>query len=167
MGIIELKEVYKIYGTEKGKIALKNINLSVNEGDFISIMGPSGSGKSTLLKLASTIEKPSAGSILINGIDVKKINEEERREFRRKTFSFVFQDVKLIKNLTIKDNIIYPMLLENKDKKYIEKEADKILKLLNIEDLQHRMVWELSGGQNQKGEIGRALLQRKKNYVFR
>ncbi len=130
-------------------------------------MGPSGSGKSTLLKLASTIEKPSAGSILINGIDVKKINEEERREFRRKTFSFVFQDVKLIKNLTIKDNIIYPMLLENKDKKYIEKEADKILKLLNIEDLQHRMVWELSGGQNQKGEIGRALLQRKKNYVFR
>nr|WP_307902810.1 ATP-binding cassette domain-containing protein [Clostridium botulinum] len=90
------------------------------------------------------------------------MNEEERREFRRKTFSFVFQDVKLIKNLTIKDNIIYPMLLENKDKKYIEKEADKILKLLNIEDLQHRMVWELSGGQNQKGEIGRALLQRKK-----
>ncbi len=116
MGIIELKEVYKIYGTEKGKIALKNINLSVDEGEFISIMGPSGSGKSTLLKLASTIEKPSAGSILINGIDVKKINEEERREFRRKTFSFVFQDVKLIKNLTIKDNIIYPMLLENKDK---------------------------------------------------
>lgn len=162
MGIIELKEVYKIYGTEKGKIALKNINLSVNEGEFISIMGPSGSGKSTLLKLASTIEKPSAGSILINGIDVKKINEEERREFRRKTFSFVFQDVKLIKNLTIKDNIIYPMLLENKDKKYIEKEADKILKLLNIEDLRNRMVWELSGGQNQKGEIGRALVQRKK-----
>ena len=107
-------------------------------------MGPSGSGKSTLLKLASTIEKSSAGSILINGIDVKKINEEERREFRRKTFSFVFQDVKLIKNLTIKDNIIYPMLFENKDKKYIEKEADKILKLLNIEDLQNRMVWELS-----------------------
>ncbi|EPY2275999.1 ABC transporter ATP-binding protein [Clostridium sporogenes] len=162
MDIIELKEVYKIYGTEKGKIALKNINLSVNEGEFISIMGPSGSGKSTLLKLASTIEKPSAGSILINGIDVKKINEEERREFRRKKFSFVFQDVKLIKNLTIKDNIIYPMLLENNDKKYIEKEADKILKLLHIEDLQHRMVWELSGGQNQKGEIGRALVQKKK-----
>lgn len=64
--------------------------------------------------------------------------------------------------MTIKDNIIYPMLLENNDKKYIEKEADKILKLLHIEDLQHRMVWELSGGQNQKGEIGRALVQRKK-----
>ncbi|ACA54447.1 ABC transporter ATP-binding protein [Clostridium botulinum] len=162
MGIIELKEVYKIYGTEKGKIALKNINLTVNEGEFISIMGPSGSGKSTLLKLASTIEKPSAGSILINGIDVKKINEEERREFRRKNFSFVFQDVKLIKNLTIKDNIIYPMLLENNNKKCIEEAADKILKLLHIEDLQHRRVWELSGGQSQKGEIGRALIQRKK-----
>ncbi len=125
-------------------------------------MGPSGSGKSTLLKLASTIEKPSAGSIFINGIDVKKINEGERRQFRRKNFSFVFQDVKLIKNLTIKDNIIYPMLLDNNKRKYIEKEADKILKLLDIEDLQHRMVWELSGGQNQKGEIGRALVQRKK-----
>ncbi len=162
MGIIEIKEVYKIYGTEKGKIALKNINLSVNEGGFVAIMGPSGSGKSTLLKLASTIEKPSAGSIFINGIDVKKINEGERRQFRRKNFSFVFQDVKLIKNLTIKDNIIYPMLLDNNKRKYIEKEADKILKLLDIEDLQHRMVWELSGGQNQKGEIGRALVQRKK-----
>jgi len=160
--VLHIKNVSKVYEGKVPHTALKNINLSVNEGDFISIMGPSGSGKSTLLKLASTIEKPSAGSILINGIDVKKINEEERREFRRKTFSFVFQDVKLIKNLTIKDNIIYPMLLENKDKKYIEKEADKILKLLNIEDLQHRMVWELSGGQNQKGEIGRALLQRKK-----
>lgn len=91
MGIIELKEVYKIYGTEKGKIALKNINLSVNEGEFISIMGPSGSGKSTLLKLASTIEKPSAGSILINGIDVKKISEEERRKFRRKNFLLYFK----------------------------------------------------------------------------
>ncbi|KYN78319.1 bacitracin ABC transporter ATP-binding protein [Clostridium sporogenes] len=162
MGIIEIKEVYKIYGTEKGKIALKNINLSVNEGGFVAIMGPSGSGKSTLLKLASTIEKPSAGSIFINGIDVKKINEGERRQFRRKNFSFVFQDVKLIKNLTINDNIIYPMLLDNNKRKYIEKEADKILKLLDIEDLQHRMVWELSGGQNQKGEIGRALVQRKK-----
>ncbi|ENK1243404.1 ABC transporter ATP-binding protein [Clostridium sporogenes] len=165
MRIIELKEVYKIYGTEKGKIALKNINLSVNAGEFISIMGPSGSGKSTLLKLASTIENPSAGSIIINGIDVKKISDEERRKFRRKNFSFVFQDVKLIKNLTIKDNIIYPMLLENKNKKYIEKEVDNVLRLLHIEDLQYRMVWELSGGQNQKGEIGRALAQ-KKNIMF-
>ena len=91
MGIIEIKEVYKIYGTEKGKIALKNINLSVNEGGFVAIMGPSGSGKSTLLKLASTIEKPSAGSIFINGIDVKKINEGERRQFREKIFLLYFK----------------------------------------------------------------------------
>ncbi|MCS4467126.1 ATP-binding cassette domain-containing protein [Clostridium botulinum] len=91
MDIIELKEVYKIYGTEKGKIALKNINLSVNEGEFISIMGPSGSGKSTLLKLASTIEKPSAGSILINGIDVKKLMRKKGENLEEKIFLLYFK----------------------------------------------------------------------------
>ncbi|WMJ79726.1 ABC transporter ATP-binding protein [Clostridium sp. MB40-C1] len=159
---IELKDVYKIYGTEKGIIALKNINFFLEKGEFIAVMGPSGSGKSTLLKVISSIITPSAGEVIIKGYNVNNLDDDGRREFRRKNFSFVFQDVKLIKDLTIKDNILYPLLLEKKkEQEDIEYRVNHSLSLLEIETLALKRVGQLSGGQSQKGEIARAIAQDK------
>ncbi len=156
MNLLELKEIYKVYG--EGIIALKNINLSIEKGDFLTIMGPSGSGKSTLLKIASTVLEPSAGKVKINGSDIKFKKDEELILNRRRNLGFVFQDFKLLEELNVEDNIILPLVLERKKRKFIKEKLLRYSELLGIEKILKKNIINLSGGEKQQVAIARALI---------
>lgn len=156
MSLIGLRNIYKVY--DQGQLALKNINLTVDNGDFISIMGPSGSGKTTLLKIASTMINPSAGEIIIGDKKVKTYSEDKMRLFRREKFGFVFQDFKLLEEFNVRENIILPLVLNKISLKEIEKKLLGISSLLKIDKLLEKNTRELSGGEKQKVAIARALI---------
>lgn len=151
--IIEAKNISKIYETGKVKFqALRNINFSMNQSEFVVILGRSGSGKTTLLNILAGLDQCTEGSVTIDGTNITKLSQEECAKFRRNKIGFVFQSYQLISVLTAKDNI---ELLENeKDTNYI----DKILSALEITDLKDRYPDELSGGQQQRVAIARALI---------
>jgi putative ABC transport system ATP-binding protein len=154
--MIKLKNVNKNYG--KNKI-LKNINLEVSEGEFISIMGPSGSGKSTLLNIIGAMDKPTSGKVLINGIDITNFNEEGLTEFRRVYIGFIFQFFNLFNNLTVKENILIPLLIGEIRG---HKEISSILDMLGIKDKINNFAHELSGGEQQRVAIARTIIKEPK-----
>ena len=156
--ILKVSNLEKIY---KGKIsfkALENINMEVSEGEFVAIMGPSGSGKSTFLNTISTIDKPTAGSVLIAGKNPYEMNAKQLSTFRRKELGFVFQQFNLINTLTVGENIILPLTLDKADVKTMKTKLDEISKLLGLSDLLHKRTYEISGGQAQRVAIARAVI---------
>ena len=156
MALIEVKNLCKVYGSGETKVeALKNINLNIEQGEFVAIVGPSGSGKSTLLHLLGGVDKPSSGEVIIKGESIYKLKEKELSILRRRKLGFVFQFFNLIPVLTSEENIEMPVLLDgNKiDKKYM----NELLKLLGLEERRNHHPSELSGGQQQRVSIGRAL----------
>ncbi|NJJ36763.1 ABC transporter ATP-binding protein [Clostridioides difficile] len=162
--IIKAKQLSKIYGSDNNKvIALNNVNLEINSGEFVSIIGPSGSGKSTLLHILSGLDNPTSGQVLLDDKDIYKYSEKELSALRRKSFGFVFQQFNLLPVLTASENILMPVLLDKKqpDKKYL----NEISSLLGITDRLHHLPHELSGGQQQRVAIARALIA-KPDIVF-
>lgn len=158
MNVLEVKNLSKIYLGKINYTALESIDFNLKEGEFVGVMGPSGSGKTTLLNCVSTIDEPSTGEVLVNGKDPHKLGEEELSKFRRKELGFVFQDFNLVNTLTVKENIILPLVLDNVGPKVMKEGLNKITKLLGIEKLLNKRTFEISGGQAQRVAIARALI---------
>ena len=137
---------------------LNDINLSIERGEFVSIMGPSGSGKSTLLYLLGGLDQPSAGSIKINGRELAVMKDREQSLLRRRDLGFVFQFYNLIPNLNVEENVMLPLLLDGKRMKAHRHRMDQILELVGLADRRHHTPRELSGGQQQRVAIARALV---------
>ncbi|MCC9295818.1 MULTISPECIES: ABC transporter ATP-binding protein [Clostridium] len=159
MEILKVENLTKIYGKGENKVeALKDINLSVNKGEFVAIVGASGSGKSTLLHLLGGLDRPTAGKVIIEGENIYGYKENRLAVFRRRKIGFVFQFFNLIPVLDVEENISLPALLDNDrvDEKYLE----EIIKLLGLEERKKHLPSELSGGQQQRVSIGRALLNK-------
>ncbi len=161
MAVLETKGLSKIYG-KKGKgisvKALEDFNMTIKEGEFVGVMGPSGSGKTTLLNMLATIDSPSSGEILVNGKNPHKLKEDELAIFRRNNLGFIFQDFNLLDTLSVKENIILPLVLEDVKNKEIEKRVDDIATVLSIKNILNKRTYEISGGQQQRTACARALI---------
>ena len=157
--IIEVKNVYKSFQLADAAVeVLKNVNLEVARGEFISIMGPSGSGKSTLLYLMGGLDKVTHGTICVNGVEIQKLSDEAESRMRRNDIGFVFQAYNLIDNLTLEENIMLPALLERKKKHDVMKKAEALMETVGILKRRHHTPKELSGGEQQRTAIARALI---------
>lgn len=161
MSILNVKGVQKIYTNrfEQNKVeALKNVNFSVEQGEYVAIMGESGSGKTTLLNILASLDSPTSGTILLDGFDLSKLKESQRAEFRRDNLGFVFQEFNLLDTFSIEDNIYLPLVLQGKHHKEMKALLDPIAKQLGIDSLLKKFPYELSGGQKQRVAIARALI---------
>ena len=159
MELLRVENLSKSYGKGEAKVdALKNINLSIKKGEFIAIVGPSGSGKSTLLHLLGGVDKPTSGNVFINDINIYDLKEKDLAIFRRRNIGLIYQFYNLIQVLTVKENILLPAELDNReiDKEYLE----DLLKTLDLKERENHLPSELSGGQQQRTSIGRALINR-------
>lgn len=158
--ILEVNNLKKVYGkkNEVQTSALKDINFSVNKGEFIGIMGESGSGKSTLLNIIATLDKASSGQVFINGKNLSNIKDSEISKFRREELGFVFQDFNLLDTFNNRDNIILPLVLSEIPKNEMEKRLEKLAPILGISELLDKYPSEISGGQKQRVAIARALI---------
>ena len=156
MGIVRIEGLNKIYGKGNTKVAaLKDINLTINEGEFVAIVGPSGSGKSTLLHLLGGVDRPTSGKVYIDGVDIYSLKEEELAIFRRRGVGFIFQFYNLVPVLTAEENMQLPMLLD--EKKINKEHFNELIGILGLEDRLNHLPNQLSGGQQQRVSIGRAL----------
>ncbi|HER2154682.1 TPA: ABC transporter ATP-binding protein [Streptococcus pyogenes] len=157
--MLNLKDIRKSYhlGTEEFAI-LKGIDLEVNEGDFLAIMGPSGSGKSTLMNIIGCLDKPGSGSYAIEGRDVSSLSDNELADLRNQKIGFVFQNFNLMPKLTACQNVELPLTYMNVPKKERRKRALEMLKLVGLEERSEFKPMELSGGQKQRVAIARALV---------
>ncbi|MBA2796219.1 ABC transporter ATP-binding protein [Streptococcus porcinus] len=156
-----LLKVSHLEKTYKGKVpfkALDDITMEVEKGEFVSIMGPSGSGKSTFLNVISTIDKPTAGRVFISGINPHEMKDDELSKFRRQQLGFVFQQFNLINTLTVKENIILPLTLDNVAVDEMKVSLAKVTGLLGIDQLLDKRIYEISGGQAQRVAIARAVI---------
>ena len=156
MTLIEVKNLNKIYGSGEAEVkALKNINLNIEQGEFVAIVGQSGSGKSTLLHLIGGGDISSSGEVIIDGKNIYKLKEKELSILRRRKLGLIFQFFNLIPVLTAQENIEMPVLLDNEkiDKKYM----NELLRILGLEERKNNYPSQLSGGQQQRASIGRAL----------
>jgi len=158
MNILKVSNLSKIYGSKVISNALKDISFSIEDGEFVGIMGPSGSGKTTLLNLISTIDKPTSGKIILSEKEPYKLKGDELALFRRRELGFVFQDYNLLETLTIGENIVLPLTLENVPVKEQDEKLKKVSKILGIEHLLDKRTFEVSGGQAQRTAIARALI---------
>lgn len=159
MAIVELKDIKKIYGQGEGKVeALKGINLTVENGDMIAIMGTSGSGKSTLLNIIGHLDSPSEGTYILNGQPVEKLRDKELAKRRNKTIGFVVQNFALIQDYTVYENIRVPLDYTKLSKKEKNKRIIELLEKMGITDKKNKLPRQLSGGQCQRVAIARALV---------
>jgi len=155
--VVEAINVKKTYMLGKVPVeALRGVNLKVEAGDFISILGPSGSGKSTMLNLIGALDKPTAGTLRIDGIDISKLNDNQLAEIRLK-IGFVFQFFNLIPRLTARDNVELSMIVANKNKKHRRQRTIELLETVGLKERINHKPTELSGGQQQRVAIARAL----------
>ena len=157
--VVELKGVSKIYTLGSNKIhALDNVNLSIRKGEFISVMGPSGSGKSTLLNLVGCLDLPTSGTVLIDGIDISKLNDDRLTVIRRDKIGFIFQQFNLIPTLTAIENVEMPMIFRRVPAHRLRENALRLFEMVGLEAIyaDHRPN-ELSGGQQQRVAVARAL----------
>ncbi len=161
MSILEVKNVKKIYTTRFGGNqveALKDVSFSVDEGEYIAIMGESGSGKTTLLNILAALDKATAGEVYLDGQNLTGIKESQIATFRRDNLGFVFQDFNLLDTFSIKDNIFLPLVLEGKHFMEMEKKLMPIAKKLGIQEILEKYPYEVSGGQKQRAAVARALI---------
>ncbi|MCL2703914.1 MAG: ABC transporter ATP-binding protein [Defluviitaleaceae bacterium] len=157
--VVQVSGVSKSFPLEKNNVrVLDNVSLTVNRGDFLSIMGPSGSGKSTLLYLIGGLDKVCAGQILLNGKNIWDMNDRGQSVMRRREVGLVFQFYNLIPNLNVVDNILMPAILDGKKPKSLKKDLDVILDITGLADRKKHIPCELSGGQQQRVAIARALI---------
>ena len=161
--ILKIENLKKYYGTRSNITkAIDNISFSVNEGEFVAIMGASGSGKTTLLNCISTIDSATAGKIIINGDDITEIKEKDRASFRRNNLGFVFQDFNLLDTLTISENISLSLVINKRSEDKIDDMDMDIAKRLGIEEILDKFPYEVSGGQKQRCACARALINNPK-----
>ena len=155
--MIKIKDIYKTYGEKDNKVeVLKGIDLNINDGDFVVILGPSGSGKSTLLNIVSGLEKPDSGSVSYDDKVITKLNDKELTDFRKNNIGFIFQQYYLLQNLTVDKNVrMGADLISNKDYK-------DIIKAVGLENKLDKYPYELSGGEQQRVSIARALAKKSK-----
>lgn len=161
MSLLEVKNVKKIYTTRFGSNqveALRNVNFTVERGEYVAIMGESGSGKTTLLNILAALDKPTEGKVYLKDRDLGKLKEKEIATFRRQNLGFVFQDFNLLDTFSLKDNIFLPLVLSGKKYPEMEKRLKPIAEKLGIEKLLEKYPYEVSGGQKQRAAIARALI---------
>lgn len=158
MSILQVKALNKVYPGKVVTHALTDIHLTIEQGEFVGIMGPSGSGKTTLLNMVSTIDEPSSGEVLINGSNPFKLRTKELALFRRRQLGFVFQDFNLLDTLTVAENIVLPLTLDNLRLSEMEKKLGQIAERLNITSILNKRTYEISGGQRQRTAIARAVI---------
>ena len=159
MNLLEVRNICKIYGSGETSVkALKDVSFSVPRGEYVAVVGESGSGKSTLLNMIGALDIPTSGKVLIDGKDIFSMNNRKLTVFRRRNIGFIFQAFNLIPELTVEQNMIFPMLLDYQkpDRKYLE----ELLTVLNLKDRRNYLPSQLSGGQQQRVAIGRALITR-------
>ncbi|KEY48143.1 bacteriocin ABC transporter ATP-binding protein [Streptococcus equinus] len=159
--LLEINHLEKVFRTRFSKEvtrALQDVDFKVDEKEFIAIMGESGSGKTTLLNILATLEKPTNGSVFLNGQEITKIKESNLADFRLKNLGFVFQDFNLLDTLSVKDNIFLPLVLGRVNYQEMEKRIAVLAPKLHIEELLEKRPFELSGGQKQRVAIARSLI---------
>lgn len=157
--ILSAKGLKKIYG-RKGQTytAIRDIDLSIGKGEFVGVMGPSGSGKTTLLNIMSTIDRPSEGTVEINGKNIVQMNEKDLAIFRREHLGFIFQDYNLLDTLTIEENIALPLALAKMNTKEINRKVRETAESLGLDELLKKYPYEVSGGQKQRTAAARAVI---------
>lgn len=168
MSVLKADNIVKYYGSKDNEIsvqALKGINLQVNKGEFIGVMGPSGSGKTTLLNILSGIDSATAGNVLINEKLLSEMSNEELALFRRSNMGFVFQDFNLLDSLTIKENIMLPLVLGKEEPGSMERKCKELMDFVGISDIAEMYPYNVSGGQQQRCAVCRALINNP-NIVF-
>lgn len=161
MSILEVNGLRKVYTTRFGgnKVeALKNVNFSVEEGEYVAIMGESGSGKTTLLNILAALDRPTGGSVILDGMDLARIKESSVSAFRRDNLGFVFQDFNLLDTFSLEDNIYLPLVLSGKTYGEMHIKLDPIAKDLGISELLKKYPYEVSGGQKQRAAVARAII---------
>lgn len=157
MEMLKVENLTKIYGKGTTKVvALDNVSLTVEKGEFVAIVGASGSGKSTLLHLIGGVDRPTSGKVYINGQDIFALNDDKLAIFRRRHIGLIYQFYNLIPILNVKENILLPLQLDNRD--CDKSDLKELLKLLGLENRENHLPNELSGGQQQRTSIGRALV---------
>ena len=159
MDLLEVKSISKTYGSGETAVhALKKVSFSVSKGEYVAIVGESGSGKSTLLNMLGALDTPTSGKVMICGNDIFSMSDRKRTIFRRRNIGFIFQAFNLIPELTVEQNIIFPVLLDYQkpDRQYLE----ELLTILNLKERRNHLPSQLSGGQQQRAAIGRALITR-------
>lgn len=159
MDLLEVKDICKTYGNGETAVqALKHVSFSVPKGEFVAVVGESGSGKSTLLNTLGALDTPTSGKVYIDGKDIFAMKEKQLTDFRRRNIGFIFQAFNLIPELTVEQNMMFPVLLDYQkpNKKYLE----ELLTVLNLKERRNHLPNQLSGGQQQRVAIGRALLTR-------
>lgn len=161
MSILEVRGLKKIYSTRFGgnKVeALRNVNFTVEEGEYVAVMGESGSGKTTLLNILAALDKPTNGNVVLDGRDLSKIKEKDVAAFRRDNLGFVFQDFNLLDTFTLEDNIYLPLVLAGKNYKEMSGKLETVAKRLGILPLLKKYPYEVSGGQKQRAAVARAII---------
>lgn len=159
MNLLEVQNICKTYGSGETAVnALKNVSFAVPKGEYVAIVGESGSGKSTLLNMIGALDTPTSGKVIIDGKDIYAMDEQRLTIFRRRNIGFIFQAFNLIPELTVEQNMIFPMLLDYQkpDQKYLE----ELLDVLNLKERRNHLPSQLSGGQQQRVAIGRAMITR-------
>ncbi|NBD27950.1 ABC transporter ATP-binding protein [Paenibacillus glycinis] len=162
MDLLTVRSLGKIYTGAVSYEALVNIDLTVGEGEFVGIMGPSGSGKTTLLNMVSTIDRPTSGEVRIAGEDPYKLTYDQLALFRRRELGFVFQAYNLLQTLSVKENIVLPLVLDGISVGEMNRRAEEIAEKLGIAPIMDKRTYEISGGQAQRTAIARALIHRPK-----
>lgn len=161
MEILKVQRLCKTYGTGAVKVdALKDVSFSLEKGEFVAVVGESGSGKSTLLNCIGALDVPTSGMITMDGNNLFTMKEEERTIFRRRNIGFIFQSCQLVSELTVEQNIVFPLLLDYRKPK--TSDVEEILELLGLTDRRNHLPSQLSGGQQQRVAIGRALITKPK-----
>ncbi|WP_411677645.1 ABC transporter ATP-binding protein [Caproicibacter sp.] len=159
MNLLEVQSVSKTYGRGEAAVhALKEVSFSVPKGEFVAVVGESGSGKSTLLNMVGALDSPTSGKVFVDGKDIFAMKESSLTVFRRRNIGFVFQSFNLIPELTVEQNIIFPVLLDYR--KPNQKSLEELLAVLNLKERRNHLPSQLSGGQQQRVAIGRALITR-------
>lgn len=161
MSILEVSGLQKVYTSRFGgnKVeALKNVNFTVEDGEYVAIMGESGSGKTTLLNILAALDKPTSGSVLLDGQNLSKVRESQIAAFRRDNLGFVFQEFNLLDTFTIEDNIYLPLVLAGKSHKEMDSRLTPIADRLGISNLLKKYPYEVSGGQKQRAAVARAII---------
>ncbi len=161
MSLLEVKNVKKIYTARLGSVkvqALKDVNFSVEEGEYVAVMGESGSGKTTLLNILASLDKATSGQVLLNGRELSSIKQREICAFRREHLGFVFQDFNLLDTLSLRDNIYLPLVLAGADYHEMESRVKPLAAKLEVADILDKYPYEVSGGQKQRIAVCRALI---------
>ncbi len=159
MKLLEVSKISKTYGSGEAAVrALKNVSFSVPKGEYVAIVGESGSGKSTLLNMIGALDTPTSGKVWIDGKDIFGMKENKLTIFRRRNIGFIFQAFNLIPELTVEQNMVFPLLLDYQKPK--RKYLEELLEVLNLKERRHHLPNQLSGGQQQRVAIGRALITR-------